>query len=721
MALFAAGFVCADDQSEAPQIGRAIFTRNMVTPTVQSQSPSLSEQAVAERPRVTTEETVVARTAIPGPQSQVSVAQPSGSQSTTVARAAIQSTSAARVAAAQSQAVATRARAGENVREIAVVADMNTRTEALDKGIANQSAAVRRAGVSLRPSTAEVGGRATIGDTDVMTGAGADSDRARSVVTARAAATTRPTATADTLAAWEATSAINATCVVQYTDCMDQFCNVLDANQKRCSCSSRLGNYNQMEKTVKTANEQLNDVAQRIRYVGLSADEIRAIMSATEAELALAGTKDKTESRKMLDQIEKLIKDPNAFAAENSSFGIMDLDLDFANNVEFSEIFDLQFGGGSTFSHLRGPQLFSAAKNKCARVLDACKKNGADTSQILGRYELDIDKDCMGYEQGLNKMNQTVRTNVRAATTMLQKARLAVLQDQNLYDTRGCLGALETCMTDDMVCGPDYYKCLDPTKKYIDENGLVVLGQNVTAIELFMVNYSNADPDLTKALTLVGFPNCTLLNNDGTCIIKYLLDKIGTGDTNTGLCRPVLDKCRRVSYTANKQKYNPSNEVIKNYIQRTMVNIGAAQKRIITDYAASCMADIATCYAQQVSQINAWSSNANLDTVYRVMKGACRNVSLTCSYAVFQKDNHPTTGACPVDPLPPAQNSLANENTCIEAISDIFYQSLLCPLNSVYMSQVFLNIQQGDPNQKLSERCWCAFGYKAQSGMCVKS
>ena len=714
VALFAANFVRADDQTETVQIGRAMVTRNLAP----AQQPvAQPEHTVAERTRIPaiSEETVAARTVIPVATSPIPTAQPAATQSTAVARAAMQSTSAARVAAAQSQGVATRARAGENVREIGAATDMNTRNEALNKGIANQSAAVRRAGVASRPSTAEVGGRATVGDTNLMTGNHADFDRTRAAVNARAT-TTRPTVTADTLATWQATSAINATCIVQYTDCMDQFCNVLDANQKRCSCSSRLNNYNQMEKTVKSANEQLNEVAQRIRYVGLSADEIRAIMSATEAELALAGAKDKTESRKMLEQIEKLIKDPNAFAAENTSFGILDLDMDFANNVEFSEIFDLTFGGGSSFAHLRGTQLFTAAKNKCARVLDACKRNGADVSQITGRYELDIDKDCIGYEQGLNKMNQTVRTNVRAATTMLQKARLAVLQDQNLYDTRGCLGALETCMTDDMVCGPDYYKCLDPTKKYIDENGLVVLGQNVTTIELFMVNYSNADPDLTKALTLVGFPNCTLMNNDGTCIIKYLLDKIGTGDTNTGLCRPVLDKCRQVTYTANKQKYNPSNEVIRNYIQRTMVNIGAAQKRIITDYAASCMAEIATCYAQQVSQINAWSSNANLDTVYRVMKGACRNVALTCSYAVFQKDH----AMCPIDPLPPAPNSIVNEDKCIERISDIFYNSLLCPLNSVYVVAGQTVYQSYDSSQRLSERCFCATGYKAQSGMCVK-
>jgi len=392
------------------------------------------------------------------------------------------------------------------------------------------------------------------------------------------------------------------------------------------------------------------------------------------------------------------------------------LNLDFSSNVDFANLFDLQFGSGSSFANLRGPQLFSAAKNKCAKVLDACRKSGAEVSQVTSYYDLLIDKDCMAYEQGLTKMNDTLKTNVRAATVMLQKARLAVLQDQNIYDTRGCLNALEKCMTDDMVCGADYTKCLDPTKTFIDENGEVILGQNVAQILLFMTNYVNAmAPDLNRAMSLGAYANCTVRpNNDGSCIVKYLLDKIGTGDTNTGLCRPVLDKCRRITYT-DKKKYDPTNEVIKDYIQRTMVNIRAAQYKIISDYAMGCMANLQSCYAQQVSQINAWSSNANLDTVYRVMKGACRNVALSCAFAVFQQDPQ----ACPFDSNNPTDLNAAN--TCIEAISDIFYQSLLCPLNAVYVSPTFGVNQNYDSTQKVSDRCFCQSGYTATSGQCIQN
>ena len=80
----------------------------------------------------------------------------------------------------------------------------------------------------------------------------------------------------------------------------------------------------------------------------------------------------------------------------------------------------------------------------------------------------------------------------------------------------------------------------------------------------------------------------TCENRDGACIVGYLMSKIGTGPTvkEGGLCRAVLDKCQQVSYNSGNKKstYNPYNDVIVNYIQRAMVNIKAAQSKIISEY-----------------------------------------------------------------------------------------------------------------------------------------
>ncbi len=270
----------------------------------------------------------------------------------------------------------------------------------------------------------------------------------------------------------EQTAELNKSCQEQYNECMDQFCAVVDAQQKRCSCSANLSKYTKVEEAVNNANTSLNEVAQRIRYVGLSADEIRAIMNATEAEEALDDNKDKSETRDMLNDIEKMIQDPTisaSYTAENDTLNLLDIDF----SEDSTDIFNLDFLGAesSNISNKRGKSLYDVAVKRCKTILNNCENVGATSDQITGNYDLAIDKDCIAYEQGLKKMNEKLLSNVRSANSMLQKARLTVMQNKTQYNMTECVGALENCMKDEMVCGDNYFKCIDPTKKYIDENG----------------------------------------------------------------------------------------------------------------------------------------------------------------------------------------------------------------------------------------------------------
>ena len=550
----------------------------------------------------------------------------------------------------------------------------------------------------------------------------------------------------------EQTANLNKSCQEQYNECMDQFCSVVDSNQKRCSCSANLSKYAGVQDAVTKANNELNSVAQRIRYVGLSADEIRAIMTETEAEAELDDNKDTSETRSMLSKIEALIKDPTTKVDTTgySDFGL-DLNLDFSDNS--ADMFSLDFlnGESDSISSKRGTALYNAAKKRCKTILNNCTDVGATSNQITGNYDLAIDKDCIAYEQGLKKMNETLQSNVRSAGLMLQKARLALLQNKNQYDVKGCVSALESCMTDDMVCGSDYTKCLDPTKKYIDENGNVVLGQDITNITDFMEKFNNGiinseKLSLASAVT-IDDTNCkNNNNNDGSCIIKYLLTKIGTGATvkDGGLCRAVLDKCQQYTYNSSGEKYNPYNDVVVNYVQRAMVNIKSAQHKIISDYSSSCMTDVASCYNQQVTQVNSWSSVASVSSIKGVMTGACRNVALTCAYAVFAnmcKDTtqgsnnitnwvlcvtHPDSDACyssDTSTTPCTQCDTDHQSTCIEGISEIFYQSLLCPENSTYdkSCSTYGTSKNRTINGCVNTQCKCSDGYASWNGTCLNT
>jgi hypothetical protein len=598
------------------------------------------------------------------------------------------------------------------------------RNERVASASINSDPSVRRAGLVLRPSTAEVGGRATIGNTGVQTGSNID-EQLRGVRSRAGSVVATPESIQQAKEILENTAELNKSCQQQYNECMDQFCSVIDANQKRCSCSANVSKYAKVEEAVKDANVQLNDVAQRIRYVGLSADEIRAIMTETEAEEVLSGTRDTSETRDMLTEIEALIRDPkvstSSYNSEGSSFGL-DLNLDFSSDSS-ADIFSLDFlnmGKSEDLSSMRGADLYNAAKKRCNVVLTQCKDAGATANQITGNYDLAIDKDCIAYERGLTKMNETLISNVRSANLMLQKARLAVLQDKNKYDAKACIGALEECMTDEMVCGEQYYKCVDPTKRYIDENGKVVLGQKISNIMAFMEGYNNGGIDkgfLAGAYaTSIDEQVCADPSaNDGRCVVKYLLTKIGTKQkvTEEGLCRAVLDKCQAYTYDSNA-KYIAYNDIVTNYVQRAMVNIRAAQYNIISEYASNCMSDIADCYNQQVTQVNSWSSTASLNSIYNVMRGACRNVALTCSYAVFDSDNV----SCP--------SGSTGADTCINSVSEMFYNSLLC--NDGYRYSTIAKacvsksacLSSGGTFDDTTDKCSCAkANSEEQNSKCV--
>ena len=103
-------------------------------------------------------------------------------------------------------------------------------------------------------------------------------------------------------------------------------------------------------------------------------------------------------------------------------------------------------------------------------------------------------------------------------------------------------------------------------------------------------------------------------------LAEYLQYKIGYIDDNNkafGMCSSILTKCQNYTYT--DKNYNHNNQVIKEYLQRTLTQIKVAQDEIISGYAENCISDVTSCLSSNNS-----ASNEN----YAI--NACKAQIVTC-------------------------------------------------------------------------------------------
>ncbi len=507
--------------------------------------------------------------------------------------------------------------------------------------------------------------------------------RVPTIRVASATAVTTPTLTAaEVTANMNELAELSDYCKAQYMECMDNFCNVLDDNQGRCTCSKNVKNYEKTEAALKEATEALQDVAYQIQYIGLSATDIETLFTETEAELKMSSTTDSSKLKGDLDRIKNMIVAVKSGTASVSDTTTSDLSFDLSGLLNFNfsadgfdlfSLFGTQNQRVEGISNQRGETLYKTAAARCkSAVLNSCQNQGVDTAVIINAYDMEIDKQCIQYERALTDANDQMLSTVRNAKTVLQKARLLVAQNKNSYDLRGCINALDACMQDDYVCGTDYEYCLDPSGKYI-VNGEVVKGSrpgiaggeysssgasdegtscttsngsyycNPNGSGRAVVRLSNlrtgnySDFQMTEVLgedklywgkslystwdyssvknawsldgKLAEYIDATISSaggsikaTDGT-MTKYLQSKIGYIDKDNraiGMCSSVLSKCQNYSYsgTGSKRAYKADNDVVRQFLERAIIQIKAKQDEVLANYAESCVSDVSSCLSQ---------------------------------------------------------------------------------------------------------------------------
>ena len=513
--------------------------------------------------------------------------------------------------------------------------------------------------------------------------------------------TSTPVDVATTTANLSALAELTDYCKKQYASCMDNYCNVLDDNQGRCTCSKNVKSYEKVEEALAQASSEFQDVVQKIKYIGLTGDQVASLFEETEAEIVMANNKDNSKLISSLDSIKRKIIDASSPTSSSSIVMGNNLSLDMSGllNFDLSSAFDLSAflnnGNQNTTTSVtnqRGEQLYKSAVARCkVAVLDSCIAQGVEGNVVVNAYDLEIDKHCVIYERNLNEANDEMRNNVRNAGIILQQARLMLAQNKNSYDFRGCVAAIDACMQDEYVCGADYELCLDPTGKYIANGEIVkggtpgVAGGTVVNNQVLIENEStmsswqsggmyelyatwNYGPEPSYGEQSSDGKNAWGGGQDETLgayidenlaswardyaktsgqedkIARFLLQKIGYVDANGkthGMCSAALKQCQDYTYTttgtrksskASKPVYNPTNDVIRQYLQTTLIKIKTQQDEILANYAEDCQSEVTSCLSSNGFEDDKPGSYAST-----VALGSCRTEIQTCMSVLGQK------------------------------------------------------------------------------------
>jgi len=267
-------------------------------------------------------------------------------------------------------------------------------------------------------------------------------------------------------------SADYSKCRTIYYECMDEFCANKDTNLRRCACSSRIHEFDNIKKQLNDAEDKMLDFNQRLLTVSLDKEDAAAINVATEGETAFY-TKDRSESEKLLQKITKTLNNSADSKITNDLSAIsLSLDVDTAWD-------DIDSLSGVATSSKSGLDLYNAARPICIEMAkEVCSDEELSIAQ--DGYKLTIQQDCNTVAKSYNTLYNNAMEKIHESSALLDISRLNSYQQRNSDDTLTCKKKILEQLSDTSVCGADLYKCLDVTGEYIDPStGQAFLSENL--------------------------------------------------------------------------------------------------------------------------------------------------------------------------------------------------------------------------------------------------
>ena len=391
-------------------------------------------------------------------------------------------------------------------------------------------------------------------------------------------------------------------CRTVYQDCMDEFCANKDTSLRRCACSARIHEFDDIKKQLSNVEEQMLGFNQRLLTVGMDKEDAVSINRATEGETAFSQT-DKSESEKLLQKItQNLNSSSDSKITNNLSAISLDLDMDSAwDSVD-------SLSGVSTTAK-SGLDLYNAAQPVCIEMAkEICSDEELEIAE--NSYKLSIQNDCNTVSKAYTAKYNTAIDKVHESSALLDMARLNAYQQRNSDDILTCKKKMLNQLSDPSVCGEQLYKCLDITGQYIDPS----TGDAFLSADLM---------NITKLLTAPTDDTKWSRLSDNKAFVTFLNSKKAFLETATEQCQDL------------------ANDVWNDFIEDALAQIKLAQNAKLEKIRRSCVTLIAECKSNAYKTLEDFDVRAlstfalAADTTVNAM---CNDIQQSCLTLVESSD-----------------------------------------------------------------------------------
>lgn len=385
-------------------------------------------------------------------------------------------------------------------------------------------------------------------------------------------------------------------CKDVYYDCMDEFCANKDANLRRCSCSTRIHEFDTIKKQLDDSEEKMLQFNQRLLLIGQNKEDITAANTASEGELGFSTT-DSSASEKLLKKITDNLNN-SGDSKINTDLSAISLSLD--TDSAWDSVDSL---AGVSMTTKNGIALYNSAQPVCIEMAkEVCSDDELDIVQ--NNYKLAIQQDCNTVAKSYEaKYNQTIE-KIHESSALLDMSRLNAYQQRNSDDILTCKKKILDKMYDSAVCGENLHKCLDVTGQYINPaDGSAFL-----------------PTDLYNIMSLLKAPTT---NTEKWSKIPQNEQFVSFLNSKKKFLEPAIEQCQEIADT-----------VWKDFLDDALAQIKLAQNEKLEQIRQSCTTLVTECKSAANQSLEEFDARAL--SVFKVIadttvNSLCANVQNSCT------------------------------------------------------------------------------------------